>query len=1145
MKLNSVFILSILCLLSTSVTAQKLNFVKKKITLVQVFKEITRQTDYQVIWNEQKLNVDQRIDADFQNVSLPQVMNRILSGLPLTYIISKKMIIINSSPIIDVHGIVINEQNQLLEGASVSVKGENKITVTDAKGQYLLKRVDTGATLIISYVGCQNKEIKALAKMEKVSLSLNNDLLKEVEVVSTGYQKIPKQRATGSFALVDSMQFARKVSPDVLSRLEGITSGLLFNRNTVRANSGALDLSVRGRSTIFANDQPLIILDNFPFDGDFNFINPNDIDTITVLKDAAAASIWGVRAGNGVIVITTKRGKNKQPLSVSVNSNVTIAGKPNLSYNPNYLSSSDYIDVETFLFDHGKYDKILADPHNYIAVSPVVQILNKQRMGQSADETTRQLNVLRSKDLRNDEIKYFYRKAVSQQYAMSLSGGTAKTNHYFSAGYDKTDATLIANNNRRITINSQNTLRPVKNLELELGVYYSKLTSNIDSTLSEISFHTTPYYQFRDVNGRNTVLDHDFNADFRKEALDKGFLDWSYVPLNELGKSLRTIKDNNLRLNGGLTYTIITGLSATIKYQYQEFDSRASQYSGIETFHIRNLINQYSILTSGKVSGYNIPLGGVLSTNNGKASSNNLRTQLNYEKRWQKNSISAIMGYEISESVSDRNSQTKYGYDPNSGKSIAVDTTGYFNLNPLGSGQIGTSYRFFKRTNRMRSSYINAAYTYDGRYTLSASARADGSNYFGIKTNQKYVPLWSAGALWNVDREDFYKLSWLPVLKFRASYGYNGNLDKSNTGITTLRYGISGATYTGLPYANIINIGNPELKWEKVAIANVGIEFGLRNSAISGKVEYYIKNGSDILGDKAFASNSGIKVLRGNYSKLKTKGLDISLNSQNLKGKLGWTTSFILSAVHDWVTDYHAVQPASIYYVGTYSSIPILNRPVYGIYSYKWAGLDPLNGDPRGYVNGQVSKDYKTILNSTIEDIEYNGRAMPTVFGGLNNVFSFQKFTLAFNISYKFGYYFRKPTIEYYNLYNTNTISYMSADFENRWQKSGDEATTNIPSMGSFGEDGSRDKFYSSSSATIARGDHIRLQDVSISFDFDPSNWKNIPVKQLQLYFYVNNLGIIWKANDFRLDPDLVPSTGDRYSNQIAKSFAIGLKVNF
>ncbi|WP_448634125.1 hypothetical protein [Pedobacter panaciterrae] len=564
----------------------------------------------------------------------------------------------------------------------------------------------------------------------------------------------------------------------------------------------------------------------------------------------------GVRAGNGVIVITTKRGKNLQPLSVSVNSNVAISGKPDLSYNQIFLSSSDYIDIETFLFNHGKYDEILNNPQNYNVISPVVQILNKQRMGQSADETAQQLNVLRTKDVRNDELKYFYRRPVSQQYAVSLSGGTAKTNHYFSTGYDKTDASLIANNNSRITINSQNTIRPVKNLELELGLYYVKSTSNVDSALSEISSLTAPYYQFRDTNGQNNVFDRNFSSSFKKDAQNNGFLDWSYLPLNELGKSPLIIKNNDLRLNGGLTYTIIPGLSATLKYQYQQFDSKASRYNSIETYQTRHLINQYSILTSGIVSGYNIPLGGILYTANGKASSNSVRTQLNYERSWQKSTVSAIIGYEISESISDLNRQTKYGYDQNSGKSAAVDTVSYFDLNPVGSGRIGTNYNVFKKTDRMRSSYINVAYTYDGRYTLSGSARVDGSNYFGIKTNQKYVPLWSGGALWNIDREDFYKLNWLPVLKLRASYGYSGNLDKSNTGITTLRYNALGAAYTNLTFASIINIGNPELRWEKVAIANVGVEFGLKNPSINGKVEYYIKNGSDILGDKSFPSNT-------------------------------------------------------------------------------------------------------------------------------------------------------------------------------------------------------------------------------------------------------------------------------------------------
>ncbi|RZM05526.1 MAG: hypothetical protein EOO88_54750, partial [Pedobacter sp.] len=194
--------------------------------------------------------------------------------------------------------------------------------------------------------------------------------LKPVEIVNTGYQNLPKERATGSFVLVDSRQLNRKVSSDVFSRMEGITSGLLFNKNTTNSNSGDLDLSIRGRSTLFANYQPLIILDNFPYNGDLNAINPNDVEKITLLKDAAAASIWGVRAGNGVIVLTTKRGKFDQPLQVSLNSNVTLAGKPDLFYNRNYLSSSDFIDLEKLLFDKGSFDDALNDKVSYPIVSP-------------------------------------------------------------------------------------------------------------------------------------------------------------------------------------------------------------------------------------------------------------------------------------------------------------------------------------------------------------------------------------------------------------------------------------------------------------------------------------------------------------------------------------------------------------------------------------------------------------------------------------------------------------------------------------------------------------------------------------------------------------------------------------------------------
>lgn len=1085
MRLITVFVVSALLLLNVCASAQKLNYVKKKVTLARLFRVIEKQTEYRIAWNEELIGSDLLVDANFRNADPNEVIRDVLNGLPIEYFINEKTKLISLTP-------------------------KNLTSAKNGEGQFLAARE-----------------------------------LREVEIVSTGYQQIPKERATGSFALVDKKQLDRRVSSETFSKLEGITSGLLFNRNTLNNYTGNFDFSIRGRSTIYANDQPLIILDNFPFNGDFSSINPNDVAGITVLKDAAAASIWGVRAGNGVIVINTKRGKLSQPLSVMLNTNLTVSAKPDLFYNPNYISSSDFIDIETFLFDHGKYDAALTDMTKYPVVSPVVQILDRQRKGQSAVETAQQLNNLRGNDIRNDELKYFYRNQVAQQYAVSLSGGSAWSSHFFSAGYDHRLSSLVANDNNRLTLNSQNTFKPVRNLEIEAGVYYVRSDSRVDSTMGEFpASQFVPYRQLKSIDGQSAVFDRDLSAAYKQDALSRGFLDWSYRPLDELGKSpFKTGKDD-LRINGGLKYTFIDGLSATVKYQYQQVEQSTSRYSGIDNYQTRTMINRYSVLTGGKVSGYSVPFGGILYTADGKGVSNNLRFQLGYQKDWGLHSISAIAGYEISSFEFDLNSLVKYGYDEPGGTPSVVDTTTVFALNPSGTGTITENFQKFGKLDRIRSSFANAAYTYDARYTISGSARIDGSNYFGLKTNQKYVPLWSVGALWSLDKENFYELEWLPVLKLRASYGYNGNLDKKTAGVTTFRY-IGQDSYTGLQFANILGIGNPELRWEKIGIANFGLDFALRNQVLTGKLEYYYKSGSDILGDKTFPSNTGISTLRGNYAKMKARGIDLMLTTQNFRGKIGWATSLLFSAVHDWVSSYNVIEPDATYYLGPNSIKPALDRPVYGVYGFQWAGLDPLNGDPRGYLNGEISKDYHAIINAaTIDNVEYHGPARPTVFGGLSNTFTFHRFSFGVNISYKLGYYFKKPSISYYGMYDV--IAYgMNAEFARRWQEPGDEKFTTVPSQGEYGNDGFRDYFYTNSSATVARGDHIRLQDVSLSFDLDRSNWPGIPVKQIQLYFYANNLGIIWKANDFGLDPDLIPSRGNRFIVPGPKSFAFGLKANF
>ncbi|MFA4869268.1 MAG: SusC/RagA family TonB-linked outer membrane protein [Pedobacter sp.] len=1072
---------------------------KKEVSLIRLFKEIRKQTGVNVIWNEKEFNVNQKIDVAFRNEELKTVMVKISDKLLITY----------------------------------TILGQNIVLKNKAKA--------IGPTPIPEKIASTDKKV-----IENRPREFN---LKPVEIVSTGYQHIPKERASGSFVLVDSNQINRKVSKDIFSRLEGITSGLLFNKNTMISSSGSLDFSIRGRSTIYANDQPLIILDDFPFNGDFDGINPNDVANITVLKDAAAASIWGVRAGNGVIVINTKRGKYKQPLKFSFSSTLTVSGKPDVFYNPNYLSSSDFIDIETFLFNNGKYNAALADKVNYPVISPVVQILNKQRNGQSAIETSAQLDALRKNDIRKEELKYFYQKPLLQQHFLSASKGTAKSNHYLSVGYDHNILGLVNNKDKRLTINTQNTVKLLKTLELNLGISYIHNTGTLDSAVigNTSGSNFTPYYQFKDAKGNSTTFDKLYSSDFNKVALSKGFLDWSYVPLDELQQPPPAFINNDLNLRAGIKYTVLPGFSVEVKSRYQYVDNEVTIIRGLETFSTRDLINRYSIIDNGQVSGYNIPLGATYTGRRRTMDVKNIRGQLNFNKDWNEHAISAIAGYELSQLSTQLDVYNRYGYNTKTGSSVDVDTNRTFPLYPSGTGKITLHQNMFGNLDRIRSAYANLGYTYDNKYTVSGSARIDGSNYFGVKTNQKNIPLWSAGGLWHLDRESFYKLDWLPTLKLRVSYGYNGNLDKRYTGITTFKKIPLLANYTNLPYASIINIGNPELRWEKIGIANFGLDFGFKDQVVSGKIEYYTKRGTDILGDKAFAASTGIKVLRGNYSEMEACGMDLSLNSHNLRGAVKWHSNFMFSIVHDRVTLYEVMDPNNVYYTGNYSSRPLVGKPVFGIYSYEWAGLDPLNGDPRGYLNGEISKNYKGIFEETnIDDLEYNGPARPTIFGALNNSLSFKNFTLAINLTYKFGYFFRKPSVDYYDMYNDILGNNMNNDFGRRWQKPGDENITNIPSMANYSNnDNGRDRFYNGSSATVAKGDHIRLQDISLGYDFDKSNWKGIPVNHLQLFIYANNLGVLWKANDFGLDPDFVPIPSDRFTSPLPRSFSFGVKASF
>jgi hypothetical protein len=420
----------------------------------------------------------------------------------------------------------------------------------------------------------------------------------------------------------------------------------------------------------------------------------------------------------------------------------------------------------------------------------------------------------------------------------------------------------------------------------------------------------------------------------------------------------------------------------------------------------------------------------------------------------------------------------------------------------------------------LRSYFGNIAYTFREKYSISASSRFDGTNYFGVKTNDKTVPLWSSGLKWDISKEKFYKFNQLPTLSFHITYGYSGNLDRNTTAITTFQY-YNNALYTGLPYAGISNIGNPQLRWEKSGQLNVGVNVGTKNNRIAAIVEYFKKKGDDLIGPSLIDPTTGVNLLKGNFAGMETNGIDFQIGWTNNDNIVKWTASFNFNYAKEKVTRWDFPNSPLGYLSASIAVTPEVGKPLYGFYSYKWAGLDPQTGDPRFYISDTISKNYNSSLNDKfkLSDLLFTGKSRPAYAGSFSNTISWKGLSLYFNMTYKLGYYFRRSSINYSQLIGNWQNG--NKDFALRWQKPGDEINTQVPSfIYPDASNGNRDRYYNQSTILIEKADQVRLQFINLNYTVNSKVLKGLPISSLRVYFYANNLGIIWRANNRNIDPD-------------------------
>ncbi|TKC57582.1 SusC/RagA family TonB-linked outer membrane protein [Pedobacter hiemivivus] len=799
MRINLTVILLTASLLQVSAGgfAQKINLTQNNISLTQVFKEIRKQSGYDFVYATPQIKLARKVDIFARNASLADVLEKCFLNQPFTYEIQNKTIVIKErsgvivAPDRKIQGTVLDKKNgSAIPGVVVLVKGTKVATQTDAQGKFTLNVPGGAETLIVRFLGFKTQEI-ALANFVSFTIRMEEDpqLLEQV-VVSTGYQTIAKDRATGSFSQIKQEDMERKLTLNLVDKLEGMASGLLLTSNlpnsSGRPTKNSL-LSIRGRSTISATQDPLIVVDGFAFESDLALLNPDDIATVDFLKDAAAASIWGVRASNGVVVIQTKKGKANQA-QISFSTNFTIGGKPDLGYRP-VASSADYLDFEA----EGVNKLLIPDPKgkNLPAISSGADIFFRFKRGEiSATERDALVQQLSGYDYKTQYSKYLLQKQQIQQYNLSASGGNESARYFVSGSYSKELPVSKGDQTERFTLNSNNDFQLSKRLAASAGlmlIMNNSKNNGLGLTPLQPGISTIlPYDRIVGDDGKPVQYARAFNAAGLDVLEKQGYFPWRYNYLSALSDADNTVRYSQFRVNGSLQYKIIEGLSAQASGLYERSFQRSRNYYSPESYTTRNTINTATSILAGSNPAklvYGLPLGGILDQGNIDMEQYNVRGQLVLNKKFgSDHRVDAVAGIEMRQVWTAGSTNRLYGYDDQTLSSLPVNYATQYSMAVTGNKTTPTLPNTLTDVrDRFLSWYTNANYTFKERYVISGSARLDDSNLFGASEEYRATPLWSLGGMWKLGQEDFLQLPFVDRLNLRVTYGVNGNVDKTTS----------------------------------------------------------------------------------------------------------------------------------------------------------------------------------------------------------------------------------------------------------------------------------------------------------------------------------------------------------------------------
>lgn len=1170
-----------------SAKAQNVTLNFKNAPIETVLKEAAKQANFEAFYTQKLVKDASAVTINVKNVPLKDALNQIFKNQNLKYTITNQTIVVTSSKqenlgneLIDIRGKVLNNKNESFPGVTVTISGTNRTSITDFDGSFSFAKVSPNAVLECSGLTIETKSFGITGRQE-LTLIVEDKVAAMKEVVVTGYQTIARSNFTGAISKIDEKTLNENINSNLSSAIEGRVAGLMFQKNP--NGLGSDQPILRGIGT-FSSDNvgysPLIVIDGLPTELTLDEINPYDIESVDVLKDAAAASIYGSRAANGIIVLTTKKGNGK--LKVTINSDFFVSEKPNLR-DMNFASTSEMIDFEQAVYnrERARFADTATMFSNYGDIgnsnpkyySPLYQLNRNLEEGKINNATYNStLAQWRTNDYNKDYHDNVWQNEFRQRYNVAFSGSTSKQNTYVSLNYDQSLARIKYNNGRNFNIYAKSSFQVNNWLNATFGI--NGTYSNDEATEFDLGNYDIQkrYERITDDNGNRvqssfaSIRDGFTSGSILNPAMAEkiaalsGFKPITFNVLDALEEGVEKQNSLSLRTFANIKAKLYKGLSFNTQFQYEVRKNDRSQYLDVNSYRMRSAINAltgYNPTTNVYTYVDGFSAGGRYKQISSQVSNYSFRNQLDFNQEFAegKHSINALAGTEMRETYVPRTiEQLRYGYDPVTLSSavlnnLALSQTGVPSyifgsnrtLSALGRSQIETLHRYF-------SIFSTASYTYLSKYNITGSYRVDKADLFGVDPKYKNRPLWSAGLGWNVSNEEFMKkVKWVTMLKLRSTYGINGNVDQSTTPyITATRRNDN--LYQSLQYTNITAQPNPMLRWEKTASTNVGLDYSLFRAKLNGSIDVYRKYSSDLLATTDLDPTVGALSRRINAGALLNRGIEFTMGSEWYNnGNFRINSNLVFAFNKTTVEKVTRAESTASVYVSSPTTYFEKGEVFNSLYAYKYGGM--VNGYP--YVldengnpsvtfdaNGNpVSTSVKTIINP--DALVNMGSLMPTYTGSLSQRFSYKQFDLNFLFVFSGGNVMRKETID------------MSSDAVNlsgiadRYTDTNRNDNTRL--YVDFNENvriyaGTISSQWRNSNVNVVDGDYIKLRNVSFGYNLPKAFASKIKMTSAKFTFQMNNIWY-WSAAGNRIDPEVYSANSGIRSLPLPKTYLFGFNL--